>query len=151
MEDELEKKQTFLRANILEKGYDAEEFMNFLQTKNGEFGLDLNNWNISELKIAVQEFISSLEKDNLLLNPQNINKEEEVNKNLNNDNNNNLENDENNNKEEIDQEENQNLNKSVEDIIECQKVTPNEFLLSNEVDIKLSFPQKIEGGLFTKS
>ena len=151
MEDELEKKQTFLRANILEKGYDAEEFMNFLQTKKGEFGLDLNNWNISELKIAVQEFISSLEKDNLLLNPQNINKEEEVNKNLNNDNNNNLENNENNNKEEIDQEENQNTNKSVEDIIECQKVTPNEFLLSNEVDIKLSFPQKIEGGLFTKS
>ena len=92
MEDELEKKQTFLRANILEKGYDAEEFMNFLQTKKGEFGLDLNNWNISELKIAVQEFISSLEKDNLLLNPQNINKEEEVDKNLNNDNNNNLEN-----------------------------------------------------------
>ena len=151
MEDELEKKQTFLRANILEKGYDAEEFMNFLQTKKGEFGLDLNNWNISELKIAVQEFISSLEKDNLLLNPQNINKEEEVDKNLNNDNNNNLENNENNNKEEIDQEENQNTNKSVEDIIECQKVTPNEFLLSNEVDIKLSFPQKIEGGLFTKS
>ena len=151
MEDELEKKQTFLRANILEKGYDAEEFMNFLQTKKGEFGLDLNNWNISELKIAVQEFISSLEKDNLLLNPQNINKEEEVDKNLNNDNNNNLENDENNNKEEIDQEENQNTNKSVEDIIECQKVTPNEFILSNDVDIKLSFPQKIEGGLFTKS
>ena len=151
MEDELEKKQTFLRANILEKGYDAEEFMNFLQTKKGEFGLDLNNWNISELKIAVQEFISSLEKDNLLLNPQNINKEEEVNKNLNNDNNNNLENNENNNKEEIDQEENQNTNKSVEDIIECQKVTPNEFILSNDVDIKLSFPQKIEGGLFTKS
>ena len=151
MEDELEKKQTFLRANILEKGYDAEEFMNFLQTKKGEFGLDLNNWNISELKIAVQEFISSLEKDNLLLNPQNINKEEEVDKNLNNDNNNNLENNENNNKEEIDQEENQNTNKSVEDIIECQKVTPNEFLLSNDVDIKLSFPQKIEGGLFTKS
>ena len=151
MEDELEKKQTFLRANILEKGYDAEEFMNFLQTKKGEFGLDLNNWNISELKIAVQEFISSLEKDNLLLNPQNINKEEEVDKNLNNDNNNNLENDENNNKEEMEQEENQNTNKSVEDIIECQKVTPNEFLLSNDVDIKLSFPQKIEGGLFTKS
>ena len=151
MEDELEKKQTFLRANILEKGYDAKEFMNFLQTKKGEFGLDLNNWNISELKIAVQEFISSLEKDNLLLNPQNINKEEEVNKNLNNDNNNNLENNENNNKEEMEQEENQNTNKSVEDIIECQKVTPNEFLLSNDVDIKLSFPQKIEGGLFTKS
>ena len=188
MEEELEKKQTFLRTNILEKGYDAEEFMNFLQTKKGEFGLDLNNWNINELKTAVQEFISSLDKDNILINPQNINKEGELDNNLNTENNNNnLENnendnkeeleqeenpiqnkqlediiqcekvtpselnDENNNKEEMEQEENQNTNKSVEDIIECQKVTPNEFLLSNDVDIKLSFPQKIEGGLFTKS
>ena len=61
MDDELEKKQTFLRTNILEKGYDAEEFMNFLQSKKGEMGLDLNNWNLDELDIAVKEFISSLD------------------------------------------------------------------------------------------
>jgi hypothetical protein len=81
MDDELEKKQTFLRTNILEKGYDAEEFMNFLQSKKGEMGLDLNNWNLDELDIAVKEFISSLDKDNILINPQNINKEEENQKN----------------------------------------------------------------------
>ena len=150
MEEELEKKQTFLRTNILEKGYDAEEFMNFLQTKKGEFGLDLNNWNINELKTAVQEFISSLDKDNILLNPQNINKEGELDNNLNTENNN-LENNENDNKEEIEQEENQNQNKQIEDIIQCQKVTPSELTLQEDVDIKLSFPQKIEGGLFSKS
>ena len=150
MEEELEKKQTFLRTNILEKGYDAEEFMNFLQTKKGEFGLDLNNWNINELKTAVQEFISSLDKDNILLNPQNINKEGELDNNLNTENNN-LENNENDNKEEIEQEENQNQNKQLEDIIQCQKVTPSELTLQEDVDIKLSFPQKIEGGLFSKS
>ena len=152
MEEELEKKQTFLRTNILEKGYDAEEFMNFLQTKKGEFGLDLNNWNINELKTAVQEFISSLDKDNILINPQNINKEGELDNNLNTENNNNnLENNENDNKEEIEQEENQNQNKQIEDIIQCQKVTPSELTLQEDVDIKLSFPQKIEGGLFSKS
>ena len=153
MEEELEKKQTFLRTNILEKGYDAEEFMNFLQTKKGEFGLDLNNWNINELKTAVQEFISSLDKDNILLNPQNINKEGELDNNLNteNNNNNNPENNENDNKEEIEQEENQIQNKQLEDIIQCQKVTPSELTLQEDVDIKLSFPQKIEGGLFSKS
>ena len=150
MEEELEKKQTFLRTNILEKGYDAEEFMNFLQTKKGEFGLDLNNWNINELKTAVQEFISSLDKDNILLNPQNINKEGELDNNLNTENNN-LENNENDNKEEIEQEENQNQNKQIEDIIQCEKVTPSELTLQDDVDIKLSFPQKIEGGLFSKS
>ena len=150
MEEELEKKQTFLRTNILEKGYDAEEFMNFLQTKKGEFGLDLNNWNINELKTAVQEFISSLDKDNILLNPQNINKEGELDNNLNTENNN-LENNENDNKEEIEQEENQIQNKQLEDIIQCEKVTPSELTLQDDVDIKLSFPQKIEGGLFSKS
>ena len=152
MEEELEKKQTFLRTNILEKGYDAEEFMNFLQTKKGEFGLDLNNWNINELKTAVQEFISSLDKDNILLNPQNINKEGELDNNLNTENNNNnLENNENDNKEELEQEENPIQNKQLEDIIQCEKVTPSELTLQDDVDIKLSFPQKIEGGLFSKS
>ena len=161
MEEELEKKQTFLRTNILEKGYDAEEFMNFLQTKKGELGLDLNNWDINELKEAVQEFISSLDKDKILLNPQNINQEEEKqnkseeidNLNSSDNNNDNSNNNENNNsssnKEEIEQFDTQ--VKEIEDVIECQKVTPNELSLSNDVDIKLSFPQKMEGGLFSKS
>ena len=30
MEDDLSKKQTYLRENILEKGYDAEDFMKLL-------------------------------------------------------------------------------------------------------------------------
>ena len=32
-DDDLNAKQTFLRENILEKGYDAEDFMKLLQTK----------------------------------------------------------------------------------------------------------------------
>ena len=58
MEGELEQKQNFLRMNILEKGYNAENFMNFLQSKKGDLGLDLNNWTVDELTLAVQEFIS---------------------------------------------------------------------------------------------
>ena len=150
MDEELEKKQTFLRTNILEKGYDAEEFMNFLQTKKGEMGLDLNNWNISELKVAVTEFISSLDKVDIIINQQNLNKEEE-NTNFNEEKDNlksNNDSDIINNKEEFDQEEN-NI-KSTQDIIQCIKIAPNE-ALSNEIEIKLSFPQKTEGGLFSKS
>ena len=167
MEEELEKKQTFLRTNILEKGYDAEEFMNFLQTKKGELGLDLNNWDISELKVAVQEFISTLDKDKIPLNVQNLQPEEEIQKNneeINNsnnlnipDNNNNYNensNENNNNtnniKEEMEQFESKN-NKQIEDLIECQKITPNELSSTNDADIKLSFPQKMDGGLFSKS
>ena len=148
MEGELEQKQTFLRTNILEKGYDAEEFMNFLQGKKGDLGLDLNNWNIDELTLAVKEFLSTLDKDKIPINPPNINKEEELPQN-----NEEIANIENTNdtdiKENNDQKENQNQQK--DEFIECEEVTPNEVLLPKETDIKLSFPQKTEGGIFTKS
>ena len=56
MEDELTEKQTYLRENILEKGYDAEDFMKLLQNKKGEQGLDLESWTMEELRSAVKEF-----------------------------------------------------------------------------------------------
>ena len=46
MEETLKEKQLFLRENILDKGYNAEDFMNLLHSKKGESGLDLNNWTI---------------------------------------------------------------------------------------------------------
>ena len=58
MDDSLEVKQEYLRTQILDKGYDADNFMAFLQEKKGEDGVDLSNWNISELKDAVTEFTS---------------------------------------------------------------------------------------------
>ena len=67
MEDDLNEKQTFLRENILEKGYDPEEFMKLLQNKKGEIGLDLGSWTMEELREAVKEFTqenSGLEEGN---------------------------------------------------------------------------------------
>ena len=137
--DDLETKQTFLRANILEKGYDAEVFMNFLQTKKGELGLDLNNWNLEELSLAVEEFIKSSKPDSILVikDEDILNNNEEINDNLNN-----------NNHENMDQIPNYN---EKEDTIQCQLVNAYESSLPKDTDIKLSFPQKTEGGLFTKS
>jgi hypothetical protein len=57
MKNETEQKQSYLRENILNKGYEAEEFMSFLNTKKGEKGLDLNNWTMEELEETVSEFI----------------------------------------------------------------------------------------------
>ena len=62
-DDDLNEKQTFLRENILEQGYDAEEFMKLLQDKKGESGLDLMSWNMDELKDAVNEFIKDKSPD----------------------------------------------------------------------------------------
>ena len=136
--DDLETKQTFLRTNILEKGYDAEVFMNFLQTKKGELGLDLNNWNLEELSVAVEEFIKATKKDSVLVikDEEILNNNDELNDNINN------------NQDNLDHLSNYN---EKQDVIECQLVNAYESQLPKDTDIKLSFPQKTEGGLFTKS
>ena len=60
MEDNTEEeKQNYLRENILEKGYDAEDFVSYLTIKKGDDGVNLNNWSLEELKSLVQEYILS--------------------------------------------------------------------------------------------
>ena len=141
MEGELQQKQNFLRINILERGCDAEQFMTFLQSKKGELGLDLNNWTLNELTLAVQEFNSLNNNNNLQNNNQDQQNPEE--KNIE-DNNNDL--------IQMDVEHNPNNKfQSQEEYIHCEKVSLNELSLSKEIDIKLSFPEKVEGGLFSKS
>ena len=71
MDNSLQSKQAYLRENVLEMGYDADEFMAFLQLRKGEEGLDLNNWNIDELISVVTDFINA--KNNL----KNKNQEQE--------------------------------------------------------------------------
>ena len=139
MEGELEQKQNYLRENILEKGYNAEKFMGFLKSKKGEQGLDLNNWDKNELISAVEEFILS----NNTNNNSNVNSEEQLPEEEKNSINNKNEN-------QIDIDVNAN-NIIQEEYITCQKIEPNELLHMKDVDIKLSFPEKVEGGLFSKS
>ena len=79
--EELQQKQVYLRMNILEKGYDAEIFMNFLKSKKGDLGLDLNNWTLNELTSAVQEFMSLDNYINQNLNPEDQASQEQNNEN----------------------------------------------------------------------
>ena len=57
MIDSEEEKQNYLRENILDKGYEAEEFVTYLTSKKGDEGVDLGNWSLNELKLVVQEYI----------------------------------------------------------------------------------------------
>ena len=75
MEEDIQNKQAYLRENVLEKGYDADEFMEYLQEKKGENGLDLNTWTMKELTKAVSDFINNKDKEN--------EQEEEINTNMN--------------------------------------------------------------------
>jgi len=58
-DDSQEEKQNYLRENILEKGYDASQFVEFLKLKKGEAGSDITNWSMEDLCEVVQEFISN--------------------------------------------------------------------------------------------
>ena len=53
----IEEKQIYLRENILEKGYDANLFANYLIEKKGEDGADIGSWSMNDLQKVVQEFI----------------------------------------------------------------------------------------------
>ena len=52
-----EEKQNFLRETILEKGYDTNQFVQFLIDKKGENGADVAVWTMNDLKVVVKEFI----------------------------------------------------------------------------------------------
>lgn len=64
-------KQTYLRTEILDKGYDAERFVDFMGSlrengiSDGHSGEDLENWSFEDLMTAVSDF----QKANLRLNP----------------------------------------------------------------------------------
>ena len=156
MFDDTEQKQFYLRENILNKGYDAEEFMNFLKSKKGENGLDLRNWGKYELEKTVNQFITlkkinSKVSDNLAeknINIDNINHNTNININPNN-------NEDNKNKalnEKYKEYINTQLKLAIEpEFIRTKLPDTTEITESSGVDIKLSSPEKIEGGIFGKS
>ena len=146
MEDELNEKQTFLRENILEKGYDAEDFMKHLQSKKGELGLDLSSWSMDELREAVKEFTkenSDFEDGNENISPGNLPKDE---------------NDENN---YAPADEIYDLDKFSKDHPEgsgpkeeygkCAITEFTQFSDKDNIIVKVSNPEKVSGGIFSKS
>lgn len=56
MESSLEEKQLFLRTEIIMNGYDAEEFMIYLQNIKGEENVDLEYWSLDDIQKAVESF-----------------------------------------------------------------------------------------------
>ena len=134
-DEETKEKQEFLRIHILENGYDADEFMDFLKTLKGQKGLNVENWSKNDLIQAVQQFTQmNPRQDNIIINSNNQSQIEV------------------NDKNEIDE-----LQKDIID-----KLNDKEFLqckcsekngISDEYDlyIKISDPKVIEGNFFAKS
>ena len=56
MDDDLETKQQYLRSEIIDQGYDPNEFSAFMANIRGEDGLNLDNWSFSDLQTVVNQF-----------------------------------------------------------------------------------------------
>ena len=147
MEDSIEEKQQFLRSEILDKGYDPNQFGAFLVSKKGEDGADLTIWSIAELQQVVGEFIASIGDTSPEVQNLEQNQIEET-------------------QETENQVENQPQNEQIEQKIEAPKEQQphkdftkvkgkisekTELGKFDEVTINVSSPEKVEGGLFSKS
>ena len=206
-ENETKEKQEYLRINILEKGYNADEFMEYLQSLRGEKGLQIESWSKNDLIKAVQEFKRinpiNINVDLNYKEENNINNENDNNKlKINNDNNNiekienidnidnennNIKNNDNNNNNSQNNEKNKvnnnniknnvnnnvnnnvknnvnnNINNNVnnnnpynikpliKESVRCKLSEITDISTKINIEITISNPLVIEGGLFSKS
>lgn len=142
-ENEIKEKQEYLRINILEKGYDANEFMQYLKLLKGERGLAIENWSKNDLIKAVHDFKR--------VNPPNQNNQNSQN------NQNNIEIQENNNNENFENPNNYNNTNNntnqilAQEFLTCKLSERSELTSKNNIIITLSFPKVTEGTIFSKS
>ena len=57
MDESLESKPQYLREQILDKGYDPNQFFTFLLSKRNEEEANLETWSFPDLQNVVNEFI----------------------------------------------------------------------------------------------
>ena len=132
-EKDQEEKQKYLRQNILDKGYDANQFIAFLESKKGEGASDISNWSKIDLYAVVQEFILVHSNDNI--NSKQNTEQPNNDTNINTNNNNNINNNINTNTEQKNENNNNNDNNGKNskilndyEIIEDKSVIKNEML-----------------------
>ena len=162
MSDEsVHEKQTYLINEIIKKGYDAQEFSEFLSELKGEEKIDLEYWTMEELKNAVDSFTKSKNKNNEKNEIENSSKlsENKQNKNNNtNGKNDNREKSKNIFEDMSDSDEENNdidIKILIQDIkesnIECVKLKENEITKREDLYIELSLPSKTKSNMFTSS
>ncbi len=156
MISDIEQKQNFLRENILNKGYVAEEFMSYLNTKKGEKGLDLVNWTMEELEETVSEFIEIKNKMKEKNTTEKSKKTKTSNKKNKDKDNNIITNILNIPNEEESKENEEYLNTQLQliyepEFIQCNVMESTYISETVGVQIKLSSPEKVDGGIFGKS
>ena len=137
MEDttSIEEKQNYLRENILDKGYDTNQFTDFLKAKKGEEeGQDIAKWTLPELKQAVKEYTllvrnptipQTQTQETKQSNPQNLNEESDS-------------------KEE-------DYGIVLPEFVECGQIETTEFSKYDNIEVIINSVKKVDKGIFSKS
>ena len=134
-----EEKQLYLREHILDKGYEANEFMDYFKEYTGKTELNLNDYSMEEIIEVVNGFYTKKNQEQ-----NNQNSFRHIPQEL---------------RSESDQENNNDINNSVsshfnengiEETVKCVKIEKTEFSKISELDIKIKFPEKVEPGIFSK-
>ena len=144
--DNQRKKQQYLRENILDKGYDANEFMEYFKESTGAEDINLNDYSMNQLREVVTGFQSKKGEYNSAPNAQNT--YPSIPKELRSDNEQDNNNDSSGNSNNIS---NAQINENgIEEIVKCIKMEMTEFSKLQELEIKIVFPEKVEAGIFSK-
>lgn len=154
MNPETEEKQNYLRDNILDKGYDTNDFIAYLIDKRGEGGDDISNWSMPDLKAIVAEYISHKEQEKMEIKLEDNGERHEEplkneNKNIILDKNEPAENTENIQKEIQQSKATYGVTNLKE--IECQKLELNTLGKTENLSVIVAGYEKVEGKLFAKS
>ena len=155
----IEAKQEYLRQNILEKGYDANLFADYLITKKGEDGADIGSWSMDDLRKVVQEFTEK--QSSFLSGGENISSQVPTSNEIAEEQNQGQDikrdsNDSQNQQKEVSNNNQNKVNPVLYGIISpeslpCKKVDNTPLSSVENVVIKVGSPEKKEGGFFSKS
>ena len=159
----IQEKQEYLRDNILDKGYDANLFADYLIQKKGEVGADISSWSMEDLRIVVQEFIEKQTSflsggENIIYQEQEQNHPQDIKNEPQNDQN---DQNESQNNSQNQQKDDQNLNQKhlnpvlygiiSPESLPCNKVENTPLSPIENPMITVNSPEKKEGGFFSKS
>ena len=148
MEEKIEQKQQYLRSEIIDQGYNPDDFSEFMGSIRGEENLDLQTWSLSELQNVVFQYKSKIsdsikleqeQKDQNLAEQQMAENDELNKKNL---------------EEKIKSNEFKFPNEPFEDyeqVIKAIKLTQNELNNNKDLFVSISSPVKVNPGFFSSS
>ena len=144
--DDQTQKQQYLRENILDKGYDANEFMEYFKESTGVQEISLNDYSMNQLTEVVAGFFTKKGENNSAPNAKNT--YPTIPKELRSDSEQDINNDGSGNSNSLSS--GQVNENGIEEIVKCIQMEKTDFSKIQDLEIKIVFPEKVESGIFSK-